>query len=102
MSGARIPGVEVGREVAITVDGAEIRAREGESLAAALLVAGRRATRSTAISGEPRGMFCGIGLCQDCLMTVDGQPNVRACVTPVREGLRAERQRGLGEWGVEA
>ncbi|MHB8947330.1 MAG: (2Fe-2S)-binding protein, partial [Bacillota bacterium] len=46
----------------------------------------------------PRGLFCAIGRCTDCVMTVDGVPNVRTCVTPVREGLRVETQRGLGEW----
>jgi len=69
---------------------------------AALLAAGRRSTRVTARAGEPRGYFCGMGVCHDCLVTADGLPNVRACMTPVKEGLRVEIQRGLGEWGVEA
>ena len=51
-------------------------------------------------SGEARGYFCGMGVCQDCLVTVDGVPNVRACVTPVRDRLRVETQRGLGDWTV--
>ena len=75
---------------------------EGESIAAALLASGRRSTRVTARAGEPRGYFCGMGVCHDCLVTADGLPNVRACMTPVKEGLRVEIQRGLGEWGVEA
>jgi sarcosine oxidase subunit alpha len=41
-----------------------------------------------------------MGVCQDCLVTADGSPNVRACMLPVREGLRVEIQRGLGDWGV--
>ena len=41
-----------------------------------------------------------MGVCQDCLVTVDGRPNVRACVTPVRDGMRVESQRGLGDWRV--
>jgi len=91
---------ERGRTLTMLVDGGELTAHEGESIAAALLAAGRRLTRWTARTGEPRGYFCGMGVCQDCLMTVDGLPNVRACMTPVREGLRVETQRGLGEWGV--
>jgi predicted molibdopterin-dependent oxidoreductase YjgC len=101
MSGdARVEGVERGRALTIVVDGAELRAYKGESIAAALLGSGRRFTRWTARTGEPRGYVCGMGICQDCLVTVDGLPNVRACMTPVRDGLRVEIQRGLGEWGV--
>jgi predicted molibdopterin-dependent oxidoreductase YjgC len=92
--------VERGRPLTMVVDGGELTAHEGESIAAALFASGRRFTRWTARGGEPRGYFCGMGVCQDCLVTVDGLPNVRACMTPVREGLRVETQRGLGEWGV--
>ena len=91
-------GVARGPALRITVDGEAVPAYEGESLAAALLAAGRRFTRWTARAGEPRGYFCGMGACHDCLLTVDGRPNVRACMTPVREGLVAETQRGLGAW----
>jgi predicted molibdopterin-dependent oxidoreductase YjgC len=96
----RMAGVERGRALGILVDGAEVRAYEGESIAAALVASGRRFTRWTARTGEPRGYFCGMGICQDCLVTVDGLPNVRACVMPVRDGMRVESQRGLGDWRV--
>jgi D-hydroxyproline dehydrogenase subunit gamma len=96
----RIAGVDRGRALALLVDGAEMVAFEGESIAAALAAAGHRLTRWTERTGEPRGYFCGMGVCQDCLVTVDGRPNVRACVTPVRDGMRVERQRGLGDWRV--
>jgi D-hydroxyproline dehydrogenase subunit gamma len=89
-----------GRAVSILVDGEVLLAYDGESLAAALIASGRRFTRWTARTGEPRGYFCGMGVCQDCLVTADGSPNVRACMLPVREGLRVEIQRGLGDWGV--
>jgi predicted molibdopterin-dependent oxidoreductase YjgC len=91
---------ERGRALTMLVDGGALMAHEGESVAAALLASGRRLTRWTARTGEPRGYFCGMGVCQDCLVTVDGLPNVRACMMPAREGLRVETQRGLGEWGV--
>lgn len=91
---------ERGRALTILLDGQELAAYVGESIAAALVASGRRFTRTTARTGEPRGYFCGMGVCQDCLVTVDGLPNVRACMTPVRDGLRVETQRGLGEWGV--
>lgn len=78
-----------GQTVTITVDGMPVAAREGQSVASALLAAGRRAWRRT-LNGQPRGLFCGIGLCFDCLVTVDGTPNVRACVTAVVEGMVVE------------
>jgi predicted molibdopterin-dependent oxidoreductase YjgC len=96
----RMVGVERGPALGILVDGAEVRAYEGEAIAAALFASGHRFTRWTVRTGEPRGYFCGMGVCQDCLVTVDGLPNVRACVTPVRDGMRVESQRGLGDWRV--
>jgi predicted molibdopterin-dependent oxidoreductase YjgC len=45
---------------------------------------------------EPRGLFCAIGHCTDCVMTVDGETNVRTCITPVKEGMRIETQGGMG------
>lgn len=93
-------GVERGRTLSMLVDGRPLEAYEGESIAAALLASGLRTTRWTARAGEPRGYFCGMGVCQDCLVTVDGLPNVRACMTPARDGLRVQIQRGLGDWGV--
>jgi predicted molibdopterin-dependent oxidoreductase YjgC len=91
--------LERGRALSILVDGEPLTAHEGESIAAALIASGRRFTRWTPRTGEPRGYFCGMGVCQDCLVTADGAPNVRACMTPVRDGLRVEIQRGLGSWG---
>ena len=96
----RMVGFERGVALGVVVDGAEVRAYEGESIAAALFASGHRFTRWTARTGEPRGYFCGMGVCQDCLVTVDGLPNVRACVTPARDGMRVESQRGLGDWRV--
>lgn len=74
--------------VLIEVDGETIPAREGEPIAAAIMAAGRLKLRHTRKSFEPRGVFCGIGRCTDCVMTVDGQANVRTCVTPVRAGMK--------------
>ncbi len=95
------PAGERGPALSILADGHRLAAYEGESVAAALVASGRRFTRWTARTGEPRGYFCGMGVCQDCLVTVDGLPNVRACMTPVRDGLRVETQRGLGDWEVD-
>lgn len=70
--------------VQFTVDGAPVQATAGQSVGAALTDAGIRAWRTTRHGERPRGLFCGIGVCFDCLVTVDGRPNQRACLVPVR------------------
>lgn len=87
-----------GRPAQITLDGHPVLAFEGESVAAALLAAGQPRLRLTAVRREPRGVFCGIGACFDCATTIDGARNVRACQTPVRDGMSVQTQRGEGEW----
>lgn len=79
----------------IDFEGAAIRCWAGDTIAAALLAAGEYHCRVTAW-GEGRGIFCGMGVCQDCLVTVDGKPDQRACMTSVRDGMRIRRnpQRG--------
>ena len=87
-------GLERGPAVELELEGRPVTAYEGESVAALLLVEGHVATRRTQ-GGAPRGVFCGMGVCFDCLVVVDGVPNTRACVTWVREGMRVSRQDGL-------
>jgi len=89
---------EPGEMVTITVDNKKIKARKGEMIIAALLNAGIRINRFTSKYNQARGLFCGIGQCTDCVMTVNGIPNVRTCVTPVEEGMVIETQYGKGEW----
>jgi predicted molibdopterin-dependent oxidoreductase YjgC len=94
---ARLPdghGLERGAALSLTVDGRTVIAYEGETVAAVLLAEGHIATRNTR-SGSPRGVYCGMGVCFDCLVVVDGVPNTRACVTWVREGMDIARQDGL-------
>jgi predicted molibdopterin-dependent oxidoreductase YjgC len=88
------PGLQRGPALTLTLDGAKVTAYEGETLAALLLAEGHIATRTTP-AGEPRGVFCGMGVCFDCLVVVDGVPNTRACMTAVREGMEVRRQDGL-------
>ncbi|MGH9348199.1 MAG: (2Fe-2S)-binding protein [Vicinamibacterales bacterium] len=88
MSGRRLTtGVERGRPVTLLVDGAQIEAFEGESIAAALLADGRRVLRYSPREHEPRGLFCGMGICFECVVAIDGDRRVRGCVTPVRDGM---------------
>lgn len=85
-------------DVTIYVDGKPMTAHEGDMIAAALLANGVSTFRYTAHKHKPRGLFCGIGRCTDCVMVVDGIPNVRTCITPVRDGMQITTQQGAGEW----
>jgi len=76
----------------IQVNDREVTAYPGETIATVLLAEGHKIFRHSALSGEPRGPFCGMGLCFDCLVTVNGKPNVRACITYVQPGDKVERQ----------
>lgn len=86
------------KQVTLTVDGKEITAFEGDMIAAALWANGMKTMRYTKKDGNPRGIYCGIGRCTDCVMIVDGVPNVRTCKTPVKDGMVVEAQKGLGQW----
>ena len=73
-------------DVRLRLDGAEIVAPSGASVAAILMnVGGGRARRS--VSGAPRGPLCGMGVCQECRVTIDGVSHRRACMTLVRDGM---------------
>jgi predicted molibdopterin-dependent oxidoreductase YjgC len=87
-----------GSAVTIAVDGEPVLAYAGETVATVLIAEGHRATRTT-VGGEPRGVFCGMGVCFDCLVVVDGVPNTRACMTFVAEGMDVRRQDGLSAVG---
>ncbi len=87
---------ERGRVVSFTLDGRRLEGYEGEPIAAALHDAGVKVLRRSMRLGRPRGFFCAVGKCSSCLMRVDGKPNVRVCLEPLREGVRVETQRGKG------
>jgi hypothetical protein len=81
-------------DLTIWFDGAAIPARTGDSIAVALLAAGITTTRTTPVSNAPRGPYCMMGACFECLAVVDGRPNVQTCMMAVRDGMRIERQNG--------
>lgn len=85
--------------LSILWEGQPLACRSGDSVAAALLAAGVADCRDTPVRGVPRGPFCMMGVCFDCLVTIDGQPNRQACMTPAREGMVVLRQRGAREVG---
>jgi len=88
--------IEQQREVTFTFDGKALPGFEGEPVAAALKAAGVAVHRYTKKTHSPRGIFCAIGRCTDCVMVINGKPNVRACVTPLEEGMIVATQHGAG------
>lgn len=89
--------VEKGRLVTFLYNGEEMTGYEGEPVAAALKAAGVMVHRYTKKQHKPRGIFCAIGRCTDCVMIVDGKPNVRTCVTPLKEGMDVKTQYGVSD-----
>ncbi|AIG77067.1 Hypothetical protein AJAP_21045 [Amycolatopsis japonica] len=87
----RDPVGRTDRPIRITVDGEPVTGIEGQSVAGMLLAAGRTSWRTTR-SGAPRGVFCGIGACFDCLLTVNDVPDVRACRRPAADGDEVRTQ----------
>lgn len=83
----------------VTVDGRAVTVPDGVTIAAALMSRGEKSWRTTRIADRPRGLFCGMGVCFDCLVTLNGEPNVRACITIVEAGDAIESQRGTGQDG---
>lgn len=90
----RLPDLADAPTVALTIDGEAITARAADSVAAALLAAGRAACRETAVTNTPRGPYCLMGVCFDCLVSIDGVGNRQACLVRVRAGMRVETQHG--------
>lgn len=86
--------MEKGKIVTFIYDGETLEGYEGEPIAMALKNAGVMVHRHTKKYNKPRGIFCAIGRCTDCVMVVDGKPNVRTCVTPLKEGMNVQTQFG--------
>ncbi|WP_407051587.1 (2Fe-2S)-binding protein [Methyloraptor flagellatus] len=87
------------RSVRIFVEGTAVEAREGDTVSAALLASGLDVARATAVSGAPRLPYCMMGVCFDCLVTIDGVGNRQGCLVPVAEGMQIEIQKGKREIG---
>lgn len=85
-----------GAAVTLIFEGSPVPAFIGDTVATALLAAGKRVFKFTEVAGEARGGFCYSGRCSDCMLIVDGQANRRACVTPVQDGMDVRIQHGLG------
>jgi aerobic-type carbon monoxide dehydrogenase small subunit (CoxS/CutS family) len=95
---ARLPlddNLTRGPEITVILNGKKVRAFTGETAAAVLIAEDLSAMRTT-IDGEPRGLFCGMGVCFDCLVVVNGIPNTRACITWVTDAMVISTQIGFG------
>lgn len=87
------------KRVEFIYDEKKLTGYEGEPIAVALRAAGVMVHRHTKKYDEPRGLFCAIGRCSDCVMVVDGQPNVRTCTTLLKEGMVVQTQYGTSARG---
>ncbi len=87
---------EKGRQIQFTFDGKTMEGFEDEPIAIALRSNGVMVHRHTTKRDEPRGIFCAIGRCTDCIMVVNGIPNVRTCVEQLKEGMVIQTQMGMG------
>jgi predicted molibdopterin-dependent oxidoreductase YjgC len=91
--------VETAASVALTIDGKAIAARQGDTVAAALMAAGIPHCRTTPVTQSTRAPYCLMGVCFECLVTIDGVGSRQACLVPVRQGMQVETQLGRREAG---
>ncbi len=90
MYGVRVKSVARTKQLVARVNGQAISAYQGETVLAALLAAGYVILTKDPRSGDPRGAFCGMSVCQECLVTINGMPNVRSCSTEIEDGMEIE------------
>jgi sarcosine oxidase subunit alpha len=82
--------LEKQKKIQFQFDGKTYEGYEGDTIASALLANGIRTLRKHEETGNPRGIYCNIGHCYECRVTVEGTDNVRACLTPVTENMVVE------------
>ncbi|MBD8006305.1 (2Fe-2S)-binding protein [Bacillus norwichensis] len=87
-SSFRINSFEKSKEIEFYFNNKKLTGYEGEPIAASLLAHGIKTLRTCEITGETRGIFCGIGHCYECRADVDGISNIRTCLTPNRQGTK--------------
>ena len=86
----RIGSIRRSDKVTISVNGKEVPAYKGETLLAALIAAGFQRLKKSPIHNEPRGALCGMGVCFECLVTVNGEPNIRSCMIEVEDRMTVQ------------
>jgi sarcosine oxidase subunit alpha len=85
----RIPVLR-GQRVKVTINDQPVEAYAGETVAIVLMTSGHEIFQHSNHDHTPRTLYCGMGVCFNCLVTIDGVPNVRACATKVSEGMAIE------------
>ena len=78
------------QKITFTFNGQDVSCESGQSIAAALIAEGNRELRSTRFGDKPRSIFCGIGVCFDCVVVIDGVANQRSCVIAAKQGMKVE------------
>ena len=77
-------------KITFTFNGQEFSCESGQSIAAALIAANNRELRTTRFENQPRSIFCGIGICYDCVVVIDGVANQRSCLVIAKPGMKVE------------
>jgi D-hydroxyproline dehydrogenase subunit gamma len=95
----RLPDKSGAATLTVTIDGERHAARTGDTVAAVLLLSSAKATRVSPVSGEPRAPYCMMGVCFECLVTIDGVGNRQGCLIEVADGMRIETQMTRREAG---
>lgn len=90
MDDLRIGSIKRKDKVTLSVNGKKIAAYKGETLLAALLATGYKKLKRSPINHDPRGALCGMGVCFECIVTVNGIPNTRSCMTEVENDMEIE------------
>lgn len=90
MDDLRIASIKRKEKIKLSVNGKEIPAYKGETLLAALIAAGYKSLKKSPIKNNPRGGVCGMGVCFECIVTVNGIPNTRSCMTEVEDRMKVE------------
>jgi predicted molibdopterin-dependent oxidoreductase YjgC len=86
----RIGSIKRKDKVTLTVNGKKIPAYKGETLLASLIAAGYKTLKQSPLKDEPRGALCGMGVCYECIVTINGEPNIRSCMTEVEDNMKVE------------
>ena len=81
-----------GKVLTIWFEENPVQAKEGESVAAALLIAGVKYLRYAQVSAKPRMPYCWMGVCYECLLEIDGEQNQQSCLITVKDGMHVRRQ----------
>lgn len=87
MEDLRIGTIKRREKVKLLVNGKEIPAYKGETILAALMAAGYKKLKRSPLDKAPRGALCGMGVCFECMVTVNGIPNIRSCMTEVENNM---------------